>query len=198
MSGSFARGLTRKEALAAGLAAGGATAGGLLLGGPSPAGSQGTSSDADAALNAILRIERVQAGFYADAVAGGALTGEMATFARTLADQEREHVAALTDVLGGAAERAPRMQFGRTTRDPDEFSRAARELEDLAAQSYGVEALALSGRALREVLRIISVESRHAAWIRDLRGEDPAPDAVEPGASGEEARATLDRMGFLR
>ena len=198
MSGSFARGMTRKEALAAGLAAGGATAGGLLLSGASPAGSQGASSDADAALNAILRIERIQAAFYADAVAGGALTGELSAFARTLADQERQHVAAVTRVMGRAAEPPPRLRFGRATRDPDAFSLAARQLEDLAARSYAVEALALSGQPMREVLPIVTVESRHAAWIRDLRGEDPAPDAVEPGASGEQVRAALDRTGFLR
>jgi hypothetical protein len=47
------------------------------------------------------------------------------------------------------------------------------------------------------VLRIVSVEARHAAWIRDIRGETPAPDAVEPSESGPRARAALQSMGFF-
>jgi hypothetical protein len=198
MSRSLARALTRKEALGAALAAGGVTAGGVLLGAPSPAGSRLASSGATAALNEILRLERIQAAFYAEARSGGGLKGELATLASTLADQERQHVAVLTSILGADADPAPRLRFGRATRDPEAFSAAARDLEDLAARSYNVQAPALSGRALREVLRIVSVEARHAAWIRDVRGEDPAPDAVEPGVSSAQVRAALNRDGFIK
>jgi rubrerythrin len=198
MSRSLARALTRKQALGVALATGGATAGGMLLGGPFPAGSRLASSGATSALNEILRLERIQAAFYAEARSAGALQGELATLATTLADQERQHVAELRSILGADADPPPRLRFGRATRDPKAFSSAARDLEDLAARSYNVQAPALSGRALRAVLRIVSVEARHAAWIRDLRGELPAPDAVEPGVSSAQVRAALNRKGFVR
>jgi len=189
--------LTRRETLGAALAAGGAVAGGALLGGPDPAASRRAASGATAALNEVLRVERVQAALYAQASAGRALTGELRTFAQTLAAQEREHVAVLTGLLGAGADPAPRLRFGRATSDADAFSAAARELEDLATRAYNEQALQLGGRALREVLRIVSVEARHAAWIRDIRGETPAPDAVEPADSSETVAAALRRTGFL-
>jgi hypothetical protein len=189
--------LTRKEALGAALAAGGAAAaGGVLLGGPDPASSR-QAGGGTAALNEVLNIERLQAGLYAAAAGSGALTGELAAFATTVGEQERDHVAVLTRLLGANADRAPSMRFGNAASDAAAFSLAARKLEDLATRAYNVQALALSGRALREVLRIVSVEARHAAWIRDIRGETPAPDAVEPGESGPRARAALQAMGFL-
>jgi hypothetical protein len=189
--------LNRREALGAAIAAGGAAAGGVLLAGPGVARSRRTTSGATAALNEVLRVEHVQAALYAQANAGGALRGELAAFARLLADQERRHVAALAGLLGADADPAPKLRLGDAVRDPDTFSRAARELEDLAAHAYNAQALHLSGRALREVLRIVSVEARHAAWIRDVRGETPAPDAVEPAASTADLRGGLQRTGLL-
>jgi rubrerythrin len=197
MSMSRPPALTRREALGAALAAGGAVAGGALLGGPDPASSRRASSGATAALNEVLRVERIQASLYAQASDGGALTGELQTFARTVAAQEREHVDVLTGLLGADADAAPRLRFGRATRDADAFSAAARDLEDLATRAYNVQLLHLGGRPLREVLRIVSVEARHAAWIRDVRGESPAPDAVEPGDSSATVSDTLHRTGFL-
>jgi hypothetical protein len=197
MSMSRPSALTRKEALGAAVAAGGAVAGGALLGGPDPASSRRAASGATAALNEVLRVERIQAALYAQASAGGALAGELATFARTLAGQEREHVAVLTGLLGADADPAPRVRFGRATRDAGAFSAAARDLEDLATRAYNVQVLHLGGRALREVLRIVSVEARHAAWIRDVRGENPAPDAVEPADSSATVSDALRRTGFL-
>jgi rubrerythrin len=188
---------TRKEALGAALAAGGAAAGGMLLGGPDRASSRRASAGATAALNEVLRLERIQAALYAGATAAGALTGELARFARTLADQERQHVAVVARLLGPDADPAPKLRLGAATRDPDAFSKAARELEDLATRAYNVRALHLSGEPLREVLRIVSVEARHAAWIRDVRGETPAPEAVEPAVSSADLGAALNRTGLL-
>jgi hypothetical protein len=49
---------------------------------------------------------------------------------------------------------------------------------------------------LRAAARIVSVESRHAAWIRDLRGMNPAPDASE---SSIPAQRVLDTFkGSIR
>ena len=44
--------------------------------------------------------------------------------------------------------------------------------------------------------RIVSVESRHAAWIRDLRGMNPAPDAAEPAIEAQRVIDTLKGSGY--
>jgi Ferritin-like domain len=191
--------VTRGQALDTALLAGSALAGGMLLGGtPDSAESQRSAASQRAALNELLRLERIQVALYAEARDGGVLTGELAALAATLADHEAEHVAVLTRLLGSAADDPPALDFGRATRDAEAFGRAALALEDLTTQSYNVQIPQLRGRALREGLRIVSVEARHAAWIRDLRGDNPAPDAVEPTASGADVQAALDRTGFLR
>jgi hypothetical protein len=193
------RALSRQEVLGGALAAGGALAGGLLLGGsPDAAESQSGGASQTEALNAILLLERIQAALYEEARDSGILSGELSALASTLAAQESEHVETLTGLLGDDADDTPALNFGRATRDADAFADAAVELEDLAARSYNVQVPSLSGEALRAVLRIVSVEARHAAWIRDLRGDNPAPDAVEPSRSAEDVRAALDRTGFLQ
>jgi len=193
------RGLSRQEVLGGALAAGGALAGGLLLGGsPDAAESQSGAASQTEALNAILRLERIQAALYAEARDSGILSGELAAMASTLAAQESEHVDTLTGLLGDDAEDAPALNFGRATRDADAFGQAAMQLEDLASRFYNVQVPSLNGEALRAVLRIVSVEARHAAWIRDIRGENPAPDAVEPSESAQAVQAALDKTGFLR
>ena len=40
---------------------------------------------------------------------------------------------------------------------------------------------------LRSVARVISVEARHAAWVRDLAGQQPAPHATDAPISAEQA-----------
>jgi hypothetical protein len=46
--------------------------------------------------------------------------------------------------------------------------------------------------------RIVSVEARHAAWIRAIAGKPPAVDATDPIASEREVRAAVEKLGFLR
>jgi hypothetical protein len=41
------------------------------------------------------------------------------------------------------------------------------------------------------------VEGRHAAWIRDIAGEDPAPVAADPGLTAAAVTSTLREAGLL-
>ena len=52
--------------------------------------------------------------------------------------------------------------------------------------------------ALKAAARIVSVESRHAAWIRDLRGMNPAPTAAEPAIDAQRVIDTLKGSGYVR
>jgi hypothetical protein len=47
-------------------------------------------------------------------------------------------------------------------------------------------------------VKIVSVEGRHAAWIRDIVGLEPAPHAADAGASATEVTAKLKSLGFVR
>jgi hypothetical protein len=44
----------------------------------------------------------------------------------------------------------------------------------------------------------VSVEARHAAWIRSIAGVTPAPDASEPQISVKRAAETLNGSGYLK
>ena len=51
---------------------------------------------------------------------------------------------------------------------------------------------------LAAAARIVSVEARHAAWIRDVTGLNPAPAAVEPTASADKVMKTFQGSGFVK
>ena len=44
--------------------------------------------------------------------------------------------------------------------------------------------------------RIVSVEARHAAWIRSIRDGDPAPDAVDVPYDEARVRSELATVGL--
>jgi len=146
-------------------------------------------------LNLLLRVERTEAAFYEQATSGGALTGELAEFAQVVLEHERQHVALLEEQLGADAEAPPRFDFGQATRDPRAFARTAARLEDVAVAAYNGQAGNVSEDVLAAAARIVSVEARHAAWVRSIDGRDPAPDATDTPSSEDEVLAALREIG---
>ena len=192
--------LSRSDALRAGMLAGGGTvAGGVLLAGmPQTAVSTASKKQDAEILNFVLVLEELQAAFYADAIDRGGLSGELLEFAEEVGGQEREHVAFVRSALGSAARDAPAFDFGEATGSAEAFGRTARKLEDLGVTAYNAGAPNLTGEALAAAARIVSVEARHAAWIRDLLGENPAPFASEPQKSPKAVTAALNQTGFIK
>ena len=192
--------LSRSDALRAGaLAGGGALASGMLLAGlPQGAASQPSKQQDAEILNFVLVLEELQAAFYEDAVGRGSLSGELLEFAEEVSGQEREHVDFVRSALGSAVRDAPAFDFGDATASARSFGRAALELEDLGVTAYNAGAPSLTSEALGAAARIVSVEARHAAWIRDLLGENPAPFASEPRKSVKAVTAALNRTGFIK
>lgn len=168
----------RKAALGGGaLVAGGVVFGGLpalALGAPS-------KSQDVAILNYALTLEYLEAAFYREGRAQAGLKGEVARFARVAGGHEAAHVVALKKVLGSKAVASPAFDFGATTQSQKAFAATALAVEDL-----GVSAYAGQGPRLKQVpviqaaLAIHSVEARHAAWIRNILGKNPAPAAFDP------------------
>jgi hypothetical protein len=192
--------LTRERFLRRAAVAGGTlTVGGVLIAGlPRLAASAAQSADQDAEIfNFALLLEQLQAAFYGETVERGLLGDEQLEFARVVAEHERAHVEYLQDALGALAREEPETDFGDATVDPDAFGAAAVTLEDVAVAAYNGQAANLTKDALRAAATIISVDARHAAWIRSIISELPAEQAVDEPLSAEEATARIEDTGFL-
>ena len=196
-----ATGHTRGQALRAAVA-GGAALGAAALAGAwaRPSASAGRASPAQDVriMNFLLVLEEAQAGFYAAALRGGRLTGGLLEFARVVAPQEREHVDLLRKRLGNRAAAAPRLGFGDAVTDPRSFVATAIDLEEQTAAAYIGQGPSLTEGPMQDAARIVAVEARHAAWILDLAGRDPAPRPADPASRPQDVLANLRAKGILR
>ena len=187
--------LSRTQFIAAGaVAAGAAVAAGVTAG---PVENTDAQTDKDVeALQLILLLEYTEAAFYEEALDRGSLSGEVRGYAEAVLDQEREHLAFIRKALGSKAGEPPSFDFGAATRDPDRFASTAAELEDLAVAAYNGQATNVSRPTLEAAATVVSVEARHAAWIRSIAGEPPAPDATDTPLSAQQVREGLERIGM--
>lgn len=173
-------------------------AGGLAAALPGLAGSAQPASRDARILNFVLRLEHLKAAFYEEAATAGGLTGELGQLARALARHERRHVDLLLGRLGGEADAAPEFDFGEMTRDADRFARAVETLEEAAVAAYIGQGANLTRPNMVLFAQIASVEARHAAWIADVLGNDPAPKAADEAKTAEQVLAVLEETGFER
>jgi hypothetical protein len=192
--------MTRARALeAAALTLGAAAVGGVVLGDlAEPATSRPSAKQDAEILNFALVLEYVQSAFYAEGVERAGLSGELLTFARTVAAHEKTHLNFLKRTLGSAARKPPKLDFGDDTADAERFGASALKLEDLGVAAYNAQAPNLTQGALAAAARIVSVEARHAAWIRDVRGDVPAPEASEPTISSQRVIDTFKGSGYVK
>lgn len=188
--------LTREQMLGAVVAGGGLVAATTLLDGV--AESAPSAAQDMTILNFALQLEELQAAYYAEVLRQGRLTGEARQYATVVGAHEREHVAYLRKALGSKARPAPRYAFGAAASDPSRFLDTGRQLEDLALHGYNAGAPNLTPAALAAAARIVSVEARHAAWIRDIAGVDPAPDASEPTRTPTQVANAIRDTGFVQ
>jgi hypothetical protein len=147
------------------------------------------------ALNLLLKVEYAEVGLYSAALESNRLTGELRAYARTVLGHERDHLAALRQALGAAAEPEPKQDFARAIRSPEAFADAAGRLEDLAVSAYNGQATGVSKPAFVAAATIVSVEARHAAWIRSIVGRRPAPDATDTPLQRDEVLDGLRDLG---
>jgi Ferritin-like domain len=188
---------TRAQALRAAVA-GGAAVGAAAWLRPQPTAGKTSAAQDVRIFNFLLVLEEAQAAFYDAALRGGALRGDLLTYARTVAPQEHEHVDLLRRKLGSQAQAKPRFDFAGATRDATRFRDTAIELEEAAAAAYIGQGANLTRDAVTDAARIVAVEARHAAWIRDLAGTLPAPNAADPPRSAKDVLSELRRKGYLR
>jgi rubrerythrin len=203
---SLRRGLTandstldRNELLARALVAGGVLAGGgaLVVALPRLAASAPSAAQDRKILNFALLLEYVEAGFYEEAFANGKLKGDLGQYVSVVRDHERQHLAFLKKALGNSARREPKLDFGDATSDPKQFTDAAIALEEIVVGAYNGQAANLTKPTLTQAARIVSVEARHAGWIRAIAGKNPAPDATDSPQTAAQVQAALDQTGFV-
>jgi Ferritin-like domain len=149
-------------------------------------------------LRFALTVEDLQAAFYADAIKRSVLSGELLEFAETVGGHERAHAAHIRELLGPGAPKPPHFDFGDTNTFLKRFVRTAIQLEELGLAAYNGAAVSLTPDALADASRIVSVEARHASWIRDITGETPAPRAADRPISAAQAQSAIARTGFVK
>ena len=150
-------------------------------------------------LNLFLLLERVQEGFYSEALRTGRLTGDLLEFAEIVGPQETEHVAFLVDRLGSEAGQRPTLDFPpEALTSPDRFRDTAIELEELTIAAYIGQGANLARGTTKPIASILAVEARQAAWVRDIAGISPAPEAADPGRDPEEILDDLRSRGLIR
>jgi rubrerythrin len=147
-------------------------------------------------LNLVLALEYTEAAFYQEALDAGGLQGDLREYAKIVVEHEKAHLAFLKKALGSAAEPAPRHEFGEKTKDAEAFMAAAVTLEDLAVATYNGQAVNLTSASLKAAARIVSVEARHAAWIRSIVGDVPATEPTDPALKEHETRSRLSDFGW--
>ena len=192
---------SREQFVKRALVAGGAVAaGGAILGAlPRPASSAPSPAQDVRILNLVLLLEYVESAFYAGARERGALRGEL-----------RDYV----NVVGATRATAPRSRQGRPreqgakatpphVRERDHRPgrvrrRCDRRSRTLSVAAYNGQATNLTKPTLAVAAKIVSVEARHAAWIRAIAGKPPAADATDPSLTQAQVLATLQKTGFIR
>lgn len=146
-------------------------------------------------LNFALSLEHLEATFYKQVVASGKLSGDALRYLTTIRDHEITHVDFLTKALGSAAV-GPlnNYNFGAVG---DLSSQAgilavAQKLEDTGVGAYtGAAALISNKDYLASAGSIEQVESRHAATIRLLQGQQAATMAYGPKLTVDQVKAAI-------
>ena len=141
-------------------------------------------------LRFALELELLQSAFYAAALKSGKLTGEVRQFVETVGHEEEAHRKYVEKLLGGSAGIHPRFNIPAAS-DNRSFLDAAVKLEDTGLAAYNGQAGNLSRGALAQISRVISVEARHASWVRDLAGQQPAPHATDAPISASQALTAI-------
>jgi hypothetical protein len=190
---------SRAKLLKRALAGGGAiVAGGVVIAGLPRSAESAPSPAQDAEiLNLALLLEYTESAFFTEASFSGKLTGELLEFAQIVRGHERAHVAFLRDALGSKARKEPKFDFGNATKDPKAFTSAAVKLQDLMVAAYNGQAANLTTGALESAAKIVSVEARHAGWIRAIARENPAPDAPDAPQTAAQVTAAVNRTKFV-
>ena len=147
-------------------------------------------------LNFALTLEYLESTFYERAVMKGkGLSSEARALAVEIRDNEQAHVDALRTAIagsGGKPVQAPDVGFGLAFTSEAKFLKLAQALEDTGVSAYNGAAPSIESiEILAAAGSIVQVEARHAALIRLMRGQLPAPDAFDKMLEAQQVLAAV-------
>jgi len=154
---------------------------------PGRAGTGRTATTAES-LNLALTLEYLQDELYRQGLAAARLIpAQDRRVFRQISKQEGDHVSALKSLLGGAATPKPTIDLTHGGVLPDvltnyaSFLGLAQALEDMGSRACKgqLPSLRTDGAALATLVGIHSVEARHAAVVRRIRGENSWITGIE-------------------
>ena len=210
VSGDTRLDFLRKGAMGAGAAVGG----GALLAGlaAGPAAAQGPNTRPPAKpfgrgdigiLNFALTLEYLEAAFYTEALASGAIKDpQLAVFLKTVEIDERAHVAFLRKALGAKAVKKPKFDFKGTNKNQAKFRATAQVLENTGVSAYLGQAKNIGSKTILGAAgSILTIEARHASVIGFLNSETRkgiSPDGAfdEPKSANAILKA-VTATGFI-
>ena len=188
---------TRAQLFRRAIVAGGAIVGAASVWGL-PELTSAASKEQDArVLNLVLALEYTEAAFYREALDAGGSRMTSPTYAKIVLEHEQAHVAFLKQALGSRGRAGAAATTSATRpRTADAFAAATMTLEDLAVATYNGQAVNLTPPSLKAAARIVSVEGRHAAWIRSIVGRVPATERRTRRSTSSETRSRLADFGW--
>ncbi|HVL30631.1 MAG TPA: ferritin-like domain-containing protein [Solirubrobacteraceae bacterium] len=151
------------------------TGGGAAAGGAAAKTTGDNTSDLEI-VNYALTLEFLEATFYQEVLDSGVVKDpKVGDLAKTLQEQEQEHVDALTATaksLGGTPATKPKTKFQDViAKGPKAILETAATVENLGAAAYLGQAGNIKSKdILAAALSIHSVEARHAAALNELVG----------------------------
>jgi hypothetical protein len=158
--------------------------------------SQGDMGDVDI-LNFALTLEYLEAAFYDMAKENYAsYSPEAKQLIELIGKDEAEHVEGLMSTIedqGGTPVKAPGVDFGDAFASESSFLELAKTFEDTGVSAYNGAGPALQSKELLATAgSIVQIEARHAAAIRLLDGDEPAPEAFDPTLDQEQVLKAVD------
>lgn len=171
-----------------------AAASGAVLGGSAAATRSGPSHQQDKRiLTYLLSLERLETAWHLGASDIG-VSSELADYASTVAQHDKEHVELLARLVGDTRASLPNVSDALPS--ADRFGADSVSLKEAVVGAYIGQSGNLTTPRVLDVARITAVEGRHAAWLRDIVGDLPAPAAADPASSQRQVNAVLKRLGL--
>ena len=160
---------------------------------------QGLPSAVAKILNYALTLEYLEDEFYRTALANPVIPERFGPVFQQISKHETAHVELLKGVLGSGAVAKPQFDFtargkyGDIFRNFRTFALVSQTFEDTGVAAYKGQAPALTGGGdlLTTALRIHSVEARHAAAVRTVRGVKPWTGAFDKPMSMAQVSAAV-------
>ncbi len=195
----------------AGVAGGAALSGGAVLGALAPDALAAGHGRPPAKfgkgdigiLNYALTLEYLEAAFYNEATAKGAIKDpQTRAFLKTVTDDENAHVRDLKAALGRKAVKKPKFDFKGTTADQSKFQHTAFTLENTGVHAYLGQGLNLkSAKIIKTALGIATVEARHAGVIGLIvvgsESGIAANGPIDNGLPASKILAAVKSTGFI-